>query len=957
VRIFDVRQLVANGEIGAQPTLPSFLYLPTDGERASLALPWDASPAAIVGVHAREQGALVPARQVASAKSWLSNAAVDRTAALLPWASDHPLKLSPVEASARVLRHLRDAWNHTHPGVRLEDQPIVLTVPASFDEEARELTVQAAREAGFVDLTLLEEPLAALYAWIAHNRAALASRGQTGVRPGSDRGQTGVRPGSDPVVEKPQGSDRGQTTFALGDGALVLVVDVGGGTTDFSLIRTAADAGELTFERIAIGEHLLLGGDNLDVALAVHVERLLTGDSGRTLTLTERQTLRRKCSAAKERLLSDPTLTHERITILGSGRGVVGGNLTADLPREEVERILCDGFLPLTSAGDLPARDRRAGLRELGLPFESEPAITRHLAAFLTRAARQAQQDGMVAPDAVLFNGGFFTPPLARDRVVRAIDTWTGRRPLVMANERPEAAVAIGAAFYAKLRQNPEASRRLLIRAGSARAYYVGVESTMPEHPALEHPALEHAALEHPAPSTPPHPVAPRRTPPHPDAVCVLPRGTQEGTSFELDREFTVITNQAAAFTLFSSSARDDRLNDLVAFDSADPPHRHAPLVTALRFGKRSRRVPLAVRLSATFTETGTLELWCQSTTTEHRWRLAFSLRGSEADPLDTSAPEDAEVEDQVVIPDDAIAQAVALLRDAFGPDSTRDPSALVGELENALGHGKHAWPIVAIRRLADALIELAPGRTRAASHEARWLNLTGFCVRPGFGSPADDWRVSQLRTVYAAGLAHPKDVQCQVEWLVLWQRVAGGFSAGQQRELAQRVIGQLGIGQKKPARLNPQIEREGWRLLGSLERLDAGQKAKLGDELLLRIRREPRHAARLWTIGRLGARAPLYGPLNTVVPPVVAERWIELLMSLKDIGPDAASAIVQIGAETGDPARDVSAGLRQRAVARLEAAGIPPEALEPLRAIVRPDRASVSRAFGESLPQGLRVS
>jgi hypothetical protein len=562
----------------------------------------------------------------------------------------------------------------------------------------------------------------------------------------------------------------------------------------------------------------------------------------------------------------------------------------------------------------------------------------------------------MVAPDAVLFNGGFFTPPLARDRVVRAIDTWTGRRPLMMENERPEAAVAIGAAFYGKLRQNPEASRRLLIRAGSARAYYVGVER--PE----SHPAPEH-------PRTPPHPVAPSRTRlraegatagqalSHPEAVCVLPRGTQEGTSFDLDREFTVITNQPAAFTLFSSSDRDDPLNLLVTFDPEDPPHRHAPLVTALRFGKRSRRVPLAVRLSATFTETGTLELWCQSTTTEHRWRLAFSLRGSEADPLDTSDPDDPEVQDQVVVSDDAMAQAVALLRGTFGSDGARDASTLVGELENALGHGKHAWPIVAIRRLADALIDLASGRTRSASHEARWLNLTGFCVRPGFGSPADDWRVSQLRTVYAAGLAHPKDIQCQVEWLVLWQRVAGGFSAGQQRELAQRVIGQLGIGPKKSARVNPQIEREGWRLLGSLERLDAGQKAKLGDELLQRIRREPRNAARLWTLGRLGARTPFYGPLNTVVAPAVAERWIEQLMALKELTPDAAAAIVQIGAQAGDPARDVTTDVRQRAVTRLEEAGVTADALEPLRAVVRPDRASVSRVFGESLPQGLRVS
>ncbi len=902
MRIFGVPQLVAPGELAAHPTLPSFLYFPTDGERqaGSVALPWNSAPDAVAGVFARDQGALVPARQVASAKSWLSHAGVDRTAALLPWGSDDGVHFSPVEASSRLLAHLRDAWNHAHAdgddARRLERQAIVLTVPASFDEEARELTVQAARDAGFEHLTLLEEPLAALYAWIASHRQALAT--------------------------------------TLADGAVVLVCDVGGGTTDFSLIRASADEGELVFERIAIGEHLLLGGDNLDLALAVQIERRLTGGEDRRLTLTQRQALRRKCSAAKERLLSEPDLQHVRLTILGGGRGVVGGGLSTDLTRSEVEVALTEGFLPLTDAADLPARDRRAGLRELGLPFESEPAITRHLAAFLTRAGQQ-HQSGMVAPDAVLFNGGFFAPATARERVLAALERWSGRRPAILENERPEAAVAIGAAFYAKLRHNPQASRRLLIRAGSARAYYIGVDSDASDR-------------------TPPHPAAPGRTSPDLAAVCVLSRGTQEGTALTLDREFTVVTNQPAAFTLYSSSERGDQPNDLVAFEPADLPHRHAPLVTALRFGKRSRRVPLAVRLSAVFTETGTLELWCESTTTDHRWRLAFNLRGAEQDPLDVAVDDETAGADQVIVTDEALTEALRLIRDTFA--GGKEPGGLVGDLENALGHGKHAWPLAAIRRMADALIEVMDGRTRSVGHEARWLNLAGFCMRPGFGSPADEWRVSELRKVYAAGLAHPKDVQCQVEWLVLWQRVGAGFTAGQQRELAQRIIGQLGAGQKK-LRVNPQIEREGWRLLGSLERLDAGQRAKLGDELLQRIRRDPRNTARLWTIGRLGARVPLYGPLNTVVPAAVAERWMEQLLALKELVPEGVAAVVQIGAMTGDAARDVAPGVRQRASERLVEAEVTEETQAPLQSIVPVDRAAATRVFGESLPQGLRVS
>jgi molecular chaperone DnaK (HSP70) len=889
IRIFDVPQLVAAGEVGGLGTLPSFLYFPTDGERERgiVRLPWAAEPDAVVGVFARDHGALVPARQVSSTKSWLSNVLVDRTAPLLPWGVEGGPRISPVDASTRVLAHFRDAWNHAHAsdGERhsLEGLPLIVTVPASFDEEARELTVQAARAAGFETLRLLEEPLAALYAWIAAHRASLGD--------------------------------------LIAENALILVCDVGGGTTDFSLIRAGEEGGEVTFERIAIGEHLLLGGDNLDLALAVRMEQKF--GPGAKLTLGQRQTLRRKCSAAKEHLLADPTKQSVQITILGTGRGVVGGGMTAELTRDEVVEALTSGFLPLTARNDLPARDRRTGLRELGLPYETEPAITKHLAAFLDRAARQAGAD--VKPAAVLFNGGFFTPAIARERLLDALASWFGDRPAVLESPHPESAVAVGAAFYGRLLQDPGAAKRLLIRAGSARTYYVGV-------------AAQQSA----------------RT-----AVCVMPRGTQEGTRFELDRDFTVITNQPAAFTLYSSTERRDPLGAVVTFEEDEDVQRHAPLTTALRFGKRSRREPLAVRLTTAFTETGTLELWCESKTTEHRWRLAFNLRALEADPLDEAVetPGADISESGVVIPDEAVARASQLIRDVFGaaPGAPK-PEALVGELENALGHGKAAWPLETIRKLADVLIEHAAGRTTSPAHEVRWLNLTGFCVRPGFGSAADAWRMTELRKVYAAGLTFPKEIQCQVEWLVLWQRTSAGFTAGQQRELAQRVSGGLAIGQRKPPRVNPQIERESWRLLGGLERLDAGHRTKLGDELLTRLRRDSRNSAGLWTLSRFGARAPLYGPLNSVVPPNVAERWIDALLGFKGITPDLASAVQLIGARTGDPARDISTEAAERASASLQNAGISVDLLRGLREPLAHDRADAGRVFGESLPEGLRL-
>ena len=338
-----------------------------------------------------------------------------------------------------------------------------------------------------------------------------------------------------------------------------------------------------------------------------------------------------------------------------------------------------------------------------------------------------------------------------------------------------------------------------------------------------------------------------------------------------------------------------------------------------------------------------------------HRWRLAFNLRGVEADPLEGIAEETIEPETGVVVDPESIAAAATLVRDLFAETSALAPEALIGELETSIGHGKLAWPLPVIRALADVLLETVSGRQKGPAYEVRWLNLTGFCVRPGFGSTLDEWRVSELRKIYAAGMAFPKEIQNQVEWLVLWQRVGAGFNAGQQRELALRISGQLGLGQRKAARLNPQIERESWRLLASLERLDAGQRARYGDELLERIRREPRNSHWLWALSRLGARQPLYGPLNAVVSPPVAERWIERLLALKDMTADRAECIAHIGARTADPARDISDAAASSVAERLAASGFE-NAAERLRVVAESSPVETGRLFGETLPEGLKL-
>lgn len=901
VELFRIAQLTAPSVVEPRAVLPSFLYFPDPDEaaRGTMALPWDPQPDAIAGVLARDAGALAPARQVSSAKSWLAHPGVDRHAAFLPWGSTGSMRqISPVAACARYLMHMRDAWNARVAAgdgrLRFELQWIVLTVPASFDEEARELTVEAAHAANFSRVTLLEEPIAAFYAWVAEHRDSIA----------------------------------------LEDDEIALVCDVGGGTTDFSLIRLRIEAGAPAFERMAIGDHLLLGGDNLDLALATAVERkIVDSRPAMRLSIIQRAMLRRLCSAAKERLLGNAAPEQVPITLLGGGRSLVGESITVALTRDEAAAALRE-FLPLTDRDQIGrARDRRAGLRELGLPYETDPAITRHLAGFLTRSAAVLSPDHrsfvtfaggqMIRPDLVLFNGGFFTPPAARAGIAQALAHWFGRAPRLLATGNLEAAVAIGAATYARLRAGVGRAGAL-VKAGSGRAYYIALRASQSDDTVV--------------------------------AVCVLARGTEEGTEQTFDHPFTVVTNRAISFSLYSSTTRPDRAGEIVSLAPGADAQEHAPLVTVFRYGRKSRHVELPVRLSAAFTEVGTLELWCQSASSDHRWRLQFQVRGAE-ETEDTTEDGRGDELSEVVVADEAMTSAERMIRSVFeSAAGDLTPDNVVARLEQLLGYAKAAWPLAAIRRLADASIDVADKRRRSPSLEARWLNLFGFCIRPGFGAAKDPWRITEARKIYSAGLAFSNSIQNRVEWLVLWQRASGGFTAGQQRELAQRVMAELGFGEGKPRRLNPQIERESFRLLAGLERLDAAARVRFGDEVLRRLRRDSDNAGLLWSIGRLGARTPIYGPLTSVVPPADAARWIEQLIAMKRTTADLAAAIVQIGALTGDPMRDLGEQVLDSARQRLNDMAIDPDAARPLYEVAARTFADTSRAFGEPLPNGLRL-
>ena len=910
ILVFPVPQLVKQGEVRALPALPSFLYFPTKDELSggAVSATWDEDPAMVTGALAREQGALAPSRQVSSAKSWLSYSGVDRRAKILPSQAEHPQPMiSPVEASARYLMHLRDAWNGAigiNAETRFEHQEIVLTVPGSFDEEARELTVEAARRAGLDNLTLLEEPLAAFYAWIAAN-------GQT---------QAGG-PFSRPYLARDENGED------LTGGELILICDIGGGTTDFSLVRARSVNGELQFERTAIGEHLLLGGDNLDFALARRVENELKDIK---LTLRQRYALRLACCAAKERLLSDSSVERVPVSVLGSGRAVVGQALSVDLTRDEVLQILADGFLPITSPDEMPVHGRPTGLRELGLPYASDPAITKHLAAFLKLAAvamnGSSANQRMARPDAVLFNGGFCAPAVTRERIVEVISVWfgtaqSGWRPKLLSNEAVDSAVARGAAYYGRVRRGTG----LRIRAGNARTYYIGWRSD--------------EGLR---------------------GICVLPAGIEEGTTLPLlDREFSVLANRPVSFALYSSRTRHDAHGEVAALDEANV-HRHPPLVTLLRYGKKMRDVYLIISLRASFTEVGTLEVWCESRGTPHRWRLQFELRGEEAEAqqLDAPKPQPVPTRSSAVTTSDATVESAAqLIRNVFGCSSEGDtltPETLVSQMEATLGAEKDSWPVLAIRRFGDVLIEVAAGRKKSPRHEMRWLNLSGFCLRPGFGVAGDDARVHDLRAIASNELVFVDDLQCQVGTLALLRRIVGGINASEQQALYRKHTSRS-VGQKK-GRVNRQLDYEGWRLVASLEHLLAGTRALLGDELVAKIRKNPGDAIWLWSLARLGARIPLYGPLHSVVTAEIAGEWLKVLLDLSPFTAVTGSAIVLIARRTGDRSRDIDDAIREQAISRLAALGIAEETIQLLSKYVPPEPSDAVRSLGESLPPGLQV-
>ncbi len=905
VRTFTVPQLVAPGVVEAREKLPSFHYQRATGEfsAGAMRLPWDKEePDHAVGVFAHDHGAIVPGRLIASAKSWLCHSGVDRLAELLPWQGAADVeRLSPVEVSARYLAHIRAAWNHHFPTEPLEEQDVVLTLPASFDEVARELTVKAAARANLPRVVLIEEPQAAIYQWIdAHEQ----------------NWQELVQPGQK-----------------------ILICDVGGGTSDFTLIRVGVDSqGKTQFHRVAVGEHLILGGDNLDLALAHHVEHKLVGDG--KLEPRQWSVLVQSCRQVKESLLGEKPPAEFVLSLPGSGSRLIGGSVQVSLSRQDVQALLVDGFFPEVRLDEKPLA-RRSGFQEFSLPYAPDAAITRYLAAFLTAHRHVVQSPDAAAtdhdparPDVVLLNGGVFDASLLRERLLNVISGWFPARsgdwrPQLLENERRDLAVARGAAYYGLVRRG----LGVRIAAGLARSYYIG------------------AATAEGVPS----------------AVCLVPAGVEEGQSIDMTQcRFNLLIRQPVEFPLYVSSTQlIARAGDVAPIDPEQMTSL-PPIRTVLQSGKKTAGAEtIAVNLHARLTEIGTLDLWCGEADGPRTWKLQFDVRAATRTDLagHESAGELAGIVDQAMLD-----KCRALIDEAFGPTASREraaPDGLVKRLSEATEMPRSEWPPSLLRHLWESLIEVDAGRKLSLAHESRWLSLLGFALRPGYGMAVDDWRVAQTRRLLT-GLTF-NNPTCRAEWWILWRRIAGGLPTGQQRALAQPLVADvraldraLAKGRAPDFKPGSHEAAELWRLLGSVELLSIADKVELGGMVAELAPREKIAAVRnaaVWALGRIGARVPLYGPLNTVVPAEVAANWAVRVMAMRQEVETSPLALMQICRKTGDRYRDISEKLRGEVLTWLKARETPPHFVQLVAEGGELEAAEQGMVFGESLPQGLRLA
>ena len=890
---FATDQLVAPGEIERRATLPSVIYLPSEHEfkPGALALPFDEAPESVVGALARSHGARVPGRLITSAKSWLCHPAVDRESAILPPGGPREVpRMSPVDASARILSHVVRAWDYHFADAPLADQHVVLAVPASFDVVARKLTLRAAAAAGLSEhLSLIEEPQAAFYDFFSAREEALADE---------------ARP------------------------RLVLVVDVGGGTTDLTLIEARwTDDGAPALNRVAVGDHILLGGDNMDMAVARLAEQRMKVPGGR-LDPARWALLTQSCRMAKEAILGDlephaeNSVSSWKLSVPGRGSRLIGGALKCELQADEIRALVLDGFMPRAGAHDVPRRRVRTGLAQLGLPYEDDAALTRHVAAFLAR------HDAY--PTSVLLNGGVFQSAVLQARLIEVIEGWGGPVEL-LEHSALDRAVARGATVFGQVQQG----RGARIGGGSPRAYYVEVAGD-----------------------------ATRKRP----ALCLIPRGQATGEVVELDQSFQLRVGRPVQFTLWATTDdREEQAGELI--DLSDGDFTALPPVQAVLPHRAGDDQSIPVHLTAQLTELGSLDVGCLAVSGGDaagpggRWKLEFALRGRGRTHENDGPPDGEGVAKGLT---EAQRQGVTeLVSLVFGkaarPVTAKEVRQIRSALRQAMNARRETWTLPMLREMWELLGPGIKKRRRSADHEQVFFNQAGWFLRPGFGFPSDQWRMNRLWSLWDAGVEYHTDKNVWHAWWVMWRRVAGGLDKSRQQTLAREIIrwlapteAQIEADRKRKKMRTPSGHEEMLRLLASLERLEPAIKADWGAHCLERMEQGDDRRSLGWCLARFGARVPFTGEVHNVVDPELAGEWVDRLLRLswKKL-PTAAFATAHIARKTEDRLRDVDGTVAHRAAQKLTEAK-QPELARMVREVVMLDVSDEGTFVGDALPLGL---
>jgi len=948
--IFEIEQLVAPGEVAKRPQLPSFRYHPTKGEinDNDLVLPWTAKlagdlPQVVVGEWARELGAKVEGRQVVSAKSWLSHPQVDRSAPILPWGSSSAMstpstslsspgspenegsisKVSPVLASASYLFHLKQAWNTEHPTALLEQQEVVITIPASFDEGARSLTIEATRLAGLTNILLLEEPQAVCYDWYAK-----------------------------------QGD---QAQALLSKIKLLLVCDVGGGTTDLSLIKIAqAKDNTLSLTRVGVGNHLMLGGDNVDLALAHIVEKHINGSSSsrpaKKLSAASLSQLIQQTRKAKERLLGRNAPDTAKVTLLGSGSKLIGGAKSHELSQNEVRALALDGFFPLININEQPIK-RRSAVVEFGLPYAPDPAVSKYLAQFIMEhqvVCKDALDVTTLAtPDALLLNGGVFNSPALNERAQAVLSHWHPNDITCLENNTPNLAVAQGAVAYAKARRGAQ----LKIGGGSARAFYLALEQSEGSQ----------------------------------QAICLMPKGTEEEQELMLsERKFSLRLGQPVKFHLFSSTAdMAHQAGELVTISDKAIASQHfislPPLVAALNSCELNTenasehpesKQDVEVLLATTLTEVGTLKIDCveaeqQLDASTHnssdllkrrqRWHVEFEIR-SASNPYDENNTTNTQASLEQLPP--AFAEVKQLIEAAFNNNKKSiQPKAIKTlriDIEKHIGK-RDGWEAHTLRALFDLFLSVKKNRTHSPAHERIWFNLSGFSLRPGFGYPADEWRVEQIWKLKQQGLEFKNETQGWIDWWTFWRRAAGGLNAEQQLKLYKDIAKFLNPAALTSRKLQTEAKQKSYedmvKLVAGLEHLPVEDKTQVAHWFLKRLEKNTETLSSWWALGRITSRSPFHGSAHNVIPKETVQDWLPQLLKLDwKKNQQSAFATVLMTRMSGDRSRDIDQEWRQKVIEKLKQTKAPSSWIKMVAAVKELDETETKRVFGEGLPPGLKL-